>query len=69
MVAKHTSAPPILDDESLVALVEAKRAEHERRTPREAWRIHSSALRRWKRQRRLIPDHAPPSHAIGVPSR
>jgi hypothetical protein len=39
-------------DAALNALVERCRREQEERTPREAWRVHRSALRRWARERR-----------------
>ena len=35
-----------------VELVERLRKEHKSRTTKQGWRIHSSALRRWKRDRR-----------------
>ena len=41
-----------VSDAELAELVEKVRKEHESRTPKQGWKLHSSALRRWRRDRR-----------------
>jgi len=41
-----------VNEAEMVELVERLRKEHKSRTPKQGWRIHSSALRRWRRDRR-----------------
>jgi hypothetical protein len=59
MDEKHTHGRQAdnASEAKLVALVEKLRQEHAARTPKEGWRLHSSALRRWARERRgeLLP--------------
>lgn len=59
-MAEHTAGPRAdnLTDAALAALVEARRREHESRSPREGWRLTYSALRRWRRGRRTL-THIP----------
>ncbi len=41
-----------VSEAELVELVKRLRKEHESRTPKQGWKLHSSALRRWRRDRR-----------------
>ena len=51
---EHTPGRPAdnVSDAELAELVERLRKEQESRTPKQGWKLHSSALRRWRRDRR-----------------
>lgn len=60
---KHTPGPlpDNMSDAELAALVEKLAIEHRNRTPRQGWRTHQSALRRWRRERRTGGKLPPPA--------
>jgi len=50
-----------MSDADLAALVEKLAFEHRSRTPKQGWRTHYSALRRWRRERRTGGNLPPPA--------
>ena len=50
-----------VNEAELVELVERLRKEHKSRTPKQGWRVHSSALGRWRRDRRERAALPPPA--------
>ena len=55
MEEQHTPGRPAdnVSDAELAELVKRVRKDHESRTAKQGWKIHSSALRRWRRSRRV----------------